>query len=215
MTNSVAAPVTSRWPRGHVDFQRRHRGQRAAARPLTVSGPGTKSSSARNTYTGVTTISGGTLQLGNGGATGSIDGTGGVVTNGTLAFNRSDNIVFAPAISGSGGVTQMGPGASVFGTAASCTGPTAINGGTLQAAPPGATTGLVFHFDFKEGAIGTTLPHDEHHGDLERLYDVYVGERRDLSRGKFGVGITTSSGGGIPYVGGFQPAGHAPRRSRR
>ena len=60
-----------------------------------VSGPtvlnvtqGTLILSAANTYTGGTTISAGTLQLGNGGATGSI--VGDVTDNGTLAFDRTD-----------------------------------------------------------------------------------------------------------------------------
>ena len=41
-----------------------------------------------NTYTGGTTISAGTLQIGNGGTTGSIAGN--VTDNGTLVFNRSE-----------------------------------------------------------------------------------------------------------------------------
>ncbi|MEJ8852809.1 autotransporter domain-containing protein [Variovorax rhizosphaerae] len=49
------------------------------------------------------TIEGGSLQLGNGGASGSI--TGVTVNNGTLAFNRSDLYTFGGNISGSGGVS--------------------------------------------------------------------------------------------------------------
>ena len=41
-----------------------------------------------NTYSGGTTIDAGTLQLGNGGTTGSI--VGNVTNNATLALNRSD-----------------------------------------------------------------------------------------------------------------------------
>ena len=55
-----------------------------------------------NTYTGVTTIAGGTLQLGNGGATGSLNSASAIQNGGTLAFNRSATITqgtdFAAAI---------------------------------------------------------------------------------------------------------------------
>jgi fibronectin-binding autotransporter adhesin len=48
-----------------------------------------------NTYSGGTTISGGTLQIGNGGVTGAI--VGDVVDNGLLVFDRSDSLNFIPA----------------------------------------------------------------------------------------------------------------------
>ncbi|WP_273793989.1 autotransporter-associated beta strand repeat-containing protein, partial [Brucella anthropi] len=54
------------------------------------------------------TISGGVLQIGNGGTAGSI--VGDVVNNGTLAFNRNNSLDFSGVISGSGGVQQLGTG---------------------------------------------------------------------------------------------------------
>ena len=48
------------------------------------------------------------LQLGSGGTTGSI--VGNVSDNGVLAFDRSDTMTFAGAISGSGAVSQIGWG---------------------------------------------------------------------------------------------------------
>ena len=62
-----------------------------------------------NTYNGTTTITG-TLQLGSGGTTGAIEFTSVVVDNGVLAFDLSGSTTFAPAISGSGGLAQMGSG---------------------------------------------------------------------------------------------------------
>ena len=53
-----------------------------------------------NTYTGGTTISAGTLQIGNGGTTGSIAGN--VIDNAALAFNRTDSVTFGGVISGTG-----------------------------------------------------------------------------------------------------------------
>ena len=70
-------------------------------------GTGTTILTANNTYTGGTTISAGTLQLGNGGTTGSI--VGNVIDNGTLAFNRSDGDVFAGTISGTGAWRRSAP----------------------------------------------------------------------------------------------------------
>ena len=54
-----------------------------------------------NTYTGTTTISAGTLQVGNGGTTGTL-GTGAVVNNGALVFNRSNALTVGGVISGTG-----------------------------------------------------------------------------------------------------------------
>src|SRR5204862_486090 len=70
---------------------------------LTKSGSSTLILAETNTYTGGTTVSGGTLQIGNGGTVGSI--TGNVTDNANLAFNRSDAVAFAGIISGSGSVT--------------------------------------------------------------------------------------------------------------
>lgn len=61
-----------------------------------------------NAYTGVTTIAGGTLQLGvgvSGGATGNV-GAGDIVNHGTLLFNRSNDLTLNNNISGIGGLTQ-------------------------------------------------------------------------------------------------------------
>ena len=99
-------------------------------RTLTKAGAGTLILTADNSYSGGTIITGGTLQLGDGGATGSI--TGHVANDGTLAFNRSDVSTFAGTISGSGGLRQMGPGTTVLTGENSYGGGTEIAGGTLQ-----------------------------------------------------------------------------------
>jgi autotransporter-associated beta strand protein len=98
---------------------------------LTVGGTRPMILTGSNTYTGGTTISGGTLQLGNGGTTGSI--VGNVTDNGTLAFNRSDDVTFAGAISGSGGLTQIGAGTLTLTGANTNTGTTTVSGGGVKA----------------------------------------------------------------------------------
>jgi fibronectin-binding autotransporter adhesin len=67
---------------------------------LTKVAAGTMTLTGANTYNGGTTITGGTLQIGSGGTNGSIAGD--VLNNGTLAFNRSDDITFANVVSGTG-----------------------------------------------------------------------------------------------------------------
>ncbi|RST53953.1 autotransporter-associated beta strand repeat-containing protein [Variovorax sp. DXTD-1] len=110
---------------------------------LTKTDAGTLVLTGNNTYAGGTTISAGTLQLGNGGATGSIAGN--AVNNGALVFNRSDTYSFGGTVSGSGGVTQQGTGITVLTGNNSYGGSTAVNAGTLivngnQAAAAGATS---------------------------------------------------------------------------
>jgi outer membrane autotransporter protein len=98
---------------------------------LGKSNAGTLVLAADNTYTGGTTISAGTLQLGTGGTTGSI--LGDVADSGTLAFDRSDTVSFAGVISGSGNLAQIGPGTTTLTGANSYSGATNVDAGSLQA----------------------------------------------------------------------------------
>ncbi|WP_404546219.1 autotransporter domain-containing protein [Bradyrhizobium sp. USDA 223] len=86
-----------------------------------------------NTYTGGTSInSGHTLQLGNGGTTGSI--VGNVVNNGTFAVNRSNVLTFTGVISGTGAFQQNGNSATsvtLLTAANTYTGSTTVNSGVL------------------------------------------------------------------------------------
>jgi outer membrane autotransporter protein len=97
---------------------------------LIKSGTGVLTLTGTNTYTGGTTISAGTLQLGNGGTTGSI--TGNVIDNGVLAFNRSDSVTFNGVISGQGTLVKQGGGTlTLTGMSTEFTGPTTVNDGSL------------------------------------------------------------------------------------
>ena len=94
-----------------------------------------------NSYSGGTTIAAGTLQIGNGGTSGSI--LGNVTNNGLLRFARSDATTFGGAISGSGGV-QVQSGSVTFTATNSYAGPTTIGtGASLQLGTGGAAGTIV------------------------------------------------------------------------
>ena len=107
---------------------------------LVHGGSGLTTLLADNTYSGGTTISGGTLQVGAGGNSGSIAGD--IVNNSALAFSRSGIVNYNGTISGPGTVTQAGPGTLVFNGNHSYSGLTTIGGGTLQIGS-GGTTGRI------------------------------------------------------------------------
>ncbi len=88
-----------------------------------------------NNLSGGLTISGGTVQIGNGGTTGTT-GSGGITNNGTLEFNRSDSLGVGNVIRGTGAV-QVDGGTVTLSGANEYTGQTRINGGIVYV--PGAT----------------------------------------------------------------------------
>lgn len=98
---------------------------------LAKDGAGTLIIANSNTYSDGTFITNGTLQLGDGGTTGSILGP--VESAGSLTFNRSDAFTFPGVVSGLGSVGQNGPGLTTLSGANTYEGVTAITTGTLAA----------------------------------------------------------------------------------
>ena len=97
---------------------------------LTIAG-GAGTLTGNNSYTGLTAISAGaSLQLGAGGTSGGIAGN--VLNNGTLAFNRSDNVAYAGTMSGSGLLRQISSGTlTLTGDSSAFAGNTQVAAGTL------------------------------------------------------------------------------------
>lgn len=100
-------------------------------------GTGTTTLTGVNTSTGLTTITAGGLQIGNGGAAGSL-GTGAVSNGGTLLFNRSNAITVSNTISGTGSIRQVGTGVLTLSGSNSFSGGTTFSGSTLVVASANA-----------------------------------------------------------------------------
>ena len=140
ITNNSAATLTAA-ANGQATFS----GVVSGVGNITKSGSGTVILSGSNSYTGATTISAGTLQIGDGGTTGSIATTSGVSNESTLAYNRSDNLTVSYAISGGGSLVKLGGGTVILAGNNTYSGATTINAGTLQIGNGGAS-----------GSIGST-----------------------------------------------------------
>jgi outer membrane autotransporter protein len=101
----------------------------SGAGALTKTGSGALVLAADNTYAGGTTVSAGTLQIGNGATTGSV--VGNILNNANLVFNRADTVTYSGVVSGSGSLIQQGPGLLILPGQHTYSGPTTVQQGTL------------------------------------------------------------------------------------
>ena len=108
---------------------------------LIKTGTGTLILSATNTFTGGTTISTGTLQLGDGTIrNGSVSGT--ITNNGALVVANPTAQTFANTITGNGGFTKTGAGTLTLSSSNMYLGGTIISAGTLRLLPTQLPGGL-------------------------------------------------------------------------
>ena len=125
--NTLAAPVANN----------------GGATAVTKSGAGKWVLTGANTYSGVTTIAGGVLQIGAGGGSGSLgSGNINIGNNSQLVFNRTNSLTVGGVISGAGAVTNEGSGTLILTGNNTFTGGTTISAGTVQLGNGGASGSL-------------------------------------------------------------------------
>ncbi|MFM2221248.1 MAG: hypothetical protein RLZZ553_996 [Verrucomicrobiota bacterium] len=103
-----------------------------------------------NTHTGATTISGGSLEIGSGGSSGTLGG-GDVTNDSLLIINRDSALTISNAISGIGTFSQSGTGATTLTGTNTYSGNTVISAGILEIGS-GGTTGTLGSGDVTNNA---------------------------------------------------------------
>lgn len=83
-----------------------------------------------NTFTGSMTISAGLVAISGAGQLGGGNYSAAIVNNGAFSFNSSANQTLSGVVSGSGSLTNSGPGALTLGTANTYSGGTVLQGGS-------------------------------------------------------------------------------------
>ncbi len=160
---------------------------------LTKAGAGTLILGGNNTATGTTTISGGTLQVGVSGTTGSMATSGIVLNNGTFVVAQSgvaSSFTF-PAISGISGVGSVSATSDtlVFGSGSSCV--IATSGAQYYNATSGA--GTVSH--------GNNIQATNVYLSASGGYPItFIGDTGKAGAGGNNLYINTSNGNGAVYL---------------
>ncbi len=167
-------------------------------------GAGTMVLTGANTYLGTTTVAAGRLQVGDGATAGSIAGNADIQSGGTLAFKRSDRVVYGGAISGSGDLRQEGSGTLVLTGDSTFTGTTTIASGSLQVGD-GANRGTLGGTVINNGSLTFNRATDSvfagtfaGNGSVSKLGAGVLAVTGDSSAF---VGTTTLSGGGLQVDG--------------
>jgi len=129
---------------------------------LEKTGTGTAVMAIDNDFTGGTTVSAGTLQLGSGGSAGSLAGAITVASGATLAFDRTGSVMMTGVVSGSGAIVKAGAGRVVLSAPIALAGPVSVSAGTLvlgsgSTGVGGVTVAGGATFAASSGAVATTL----------------------------------------------------------
>jgi autotransporter-associated beta strand protein len=182
---------------------------------LVKSGNGTVTLTGANAYAGTTLISGGTLQVGDGGATGQL-GAGNVTNNASLVVNRTGEITTGNTVSGTGSLTKLGSGTLTLSASNSFQGGSTLSAGVIRATHANAlgsgalaasagtvlqvTNSInisnnlsVYSVQFLNG--GNTLSGTITNNNT--VYDVNAGQTNTLSGYLTGTGSVTLIGGGV------------------
>ncbi len=146
LLDSAGAPVTLSV--GGNNANTTYSGGLADGGNLVKVGSGTLTLAGTNTYTGITTISAGSLQLGNGGVGGLLSPGGTLTVDGNLIFNRNNTAVqgvdfSSSPITGAGSLVQAGSGTTILNVANSYSGATLINAGKLVISSAQVGTGAI------------------------------------------------------------------------
>ncbi|EAN4330393.1 transporter [Salmonella enterica subsp. enterica serovar Oslo] len=120
---------------------------------LSKQGEGVLTLTKDSTWQGETTIRQGTLQLGNGGNSGSV--LGNVVNLATMVVNRADTLELNGVITGTGDFIQRGAGTTVLNGLNKWTGYTLVENGTLRAGGINRLSSASSHIVSREGTLDT------------------------------------------------------------
>jgi autotransporter-associated beta strand protein len=98
---------------------------------LTKNGTGTQTLTGNNTYSGATTISAGTIEIGAAGRLGGGNYSQNIANNGVLIYSGTNNQTLGGVISGTGALTQNAASTLTLSGNSNFNGATTINAGTL------------------------------------------------------------------------------------
>ncbi len=155
LQNSSGTPASISLTVGANNNGTTYTGVLSGSGALTKFGNGSLTLITTNTYTGGTTISGGTIQLGDGtsGHDGKLSSSGSILDNANLAFDLYGSQSYSGALGGVGNLIKSGTGTLTLTGSTSFSGNTTISAGTLNLSNRAAlqlstltvpTSGLVF-----------------------------------------------------------------------
>ncbi len=167
----------------------------AGGTSLTKGNDGTLIITTNNTYSGGTTINGGTLQVGDGGISGTL-GSGSISNNGVLVFNRSNLLAMGQSISGSGAIVKNGAGELVLGGSNSHGGDTTLNSGKLTLGSATALGGTSGRLVINGGTLDSSVAGLVLTNDNAQVWnsDFHFAGSNDLNLGAGAVSLGATTG---------------------